>query len=46
MFCECKTLKYFPDLAKWNKEKVFDMSNMFSGCLNLRFLPDLTQWKI
>ena len=46
MFQSCISLKSFPDISKWNTNKVTDMSCMFNECSELLFLPDISNWKL
>ena len=44
MFKGCSSLKYLPDLSKWNTEKVINISSMFDGCSSLFSLPNISKW--
>ena len=44
MFYKCKSLKYLPDISKWNTNNVNDMSEMFSKCESLKYLSDISKW--
>ena len=44
MFWNCSSLKYLPDISKWNIDNVTDMSNMFLNCSSLKYLPDISKW--
>ena len=44
MFYNCKSLKILPDLSKWNKKVIHDMSKMFFNCKSLTYLPNISCW--
>ena len=45
MFRNCSSLKYLPDISKWNTYNVTDMRNMFNNCSSLQYLPDISKWR-
>ena len=44
MFYFCKSLKYLPDISRWNTFNVKNMSYMFYNCSSLQSLPDISKW--
>ena len=46
MFSHCKSLKFLPDISKWNTSNVVDMSSMFLYCESLKSIPVITKWDI
>ena len=32
LFAGCSSLKYLPDISKWNIQNTTDISNLFAGC--------------
>ena len=44
LFSGCSSLKYLPDISKWNIEKMKDIGAMFLGCTSLIELPDISKW--
>ena len=44
LFAGCSSLKYLPDISKWNIEKTKNISHMFLGCTSLIELPDISKW--
>ena len=44
MFSVCKSLKYLPDISKWNIENVTNMQNIFEYCSALLSLPEISAW--
>ena len=46
MFLECNSLKYLPDISRWNTSKVINMGFMFDKCNSLSSLPDISKWDI
>ena len=42
----CSLLTLFPDISKWNTQKVSDMSWMFSFCSELSSLPEISKWNM
>ena len=45
IFCNCITLIYLEDIARWNMTNVTNISYFFYHCLSLRTLPDISRWK-
>ena len=41
LFAGCSSLKYLPDISKWNLENTENISNLFLGCSSLIELPDI-----
>ena len=41
---ECSSLKYLPDISKWNTSKFNNMKSMFNKCNSLLTLPDISKW--
>ena len=46
MFDRCKSLSLFPDISKWNIDKVTNMNGIFMGCESLFSLPDISKWNM
>ena len=46
MFEDCHSLKFLPDISKWNTRNVTNMWRMFTCCINLKCLPDISKWNI
>ena len=46
IFAGCSSLKYLPDISKWNTTNVFYMSDLFNGCSSLISLPDISGWNV
>ena len=44
LFTSCNSLKYIPDISKWNTFNVVNMESIFSFCYSLESLPDLSKW--
>ena len=44
LFAGCSSLKFLPDISKWNIEKTKDLSLLFCGCTSLIELPDISHW--
>ena len=44
MFHECESLKYFPDISKWDTKNVTTMKYLFDDCTSLISLPDISKW--
>jgi len=42
IFSGCSSLKYLPDISKWEINKSPDISVMFAGCTSLISLPDIS----
>ena len=45
VFGECSSLKYLPDISKWNTTNVKQMIGLFYKCTSLSILPDISNWK-
>ena len=43
LFSKCSSLKYLPDISKWNTKKVTNMLGMFYNCSSLKYLPDISK---
>ena len=43
-FLFCKSLKYLPDISKWDTRNVQDFGEMFHECSSLKKLPDISKW--
>ena len=43
MFSKCSSLKYLPDISKWNTENVIYMDYLFSDCSSLESLSDISK---
>ena len=37
----CSTLKTLPDISKWNKDNITNISGLFFNCYSLKQLPDI-----
>ena len=46
IFQDCESLKYLPDISKWNTNNVNNMSSMFKNCSSLLDLPNISKWNI
>ena len=46
MFSGCTSLKYLPDISKWDTNNIQFMDDLFSNCLSLKSLPDISKWNI
>jgi len=46
LFLECSSLKFIPDISKWNIENVNDISCLFYKCSSLISLPNISKWNI
>ena len=46
MFSRCESLKSLPNISRWNKVNVMNMSSMFSHCKSLENFPKILSWKI
>ena len=44
LFARCSSLKYLPDISKWDIKNSTDISIMFAGCTSLLSLPDISKW--
>jgi len=44
VFKDCKSLKYLPDISKWNTSNVIDIIGLFLQCKSLEKLPDISIW--
>ena len=44
MFSECSNLSSLPDLSKWEKKNVEDLSFLFYSCKSIKSLPDISKW--
>jgi surface protein len=44
MFYSCSSLKFIPDISKWDTTNVKDLSHMFHGCSSITSLPDISEW--
>jgi len=44
LFCECSSLLSFPDISKWNTDKITNMKGTFANCSNITKYPDLSKW--
>ena len=44
LFAGCSSLKYLPNISKWNIENTTDISFMFAGCTSLICLPYISNW--
>ena len=44
LFSGCSSLKYLPNISKWNLKNTTDISLMFAGCTSLIYLPDISNW--
>ena len=44
LFAGCSSLKFLPNISKWNIEKSTNISFMFAGCTSLISLPDISNW--
>ncbi len=42
MFSGCSSLKFLPDVSKWDTHNVKNMSKMFNGYNSLISLPDIS----
>ena len=42
LFAGCSSLKYLPDISKWNIGKAQNIRSMFLGCTSLIELPDIS----
>ena len=45
IFSGCSSLKYLPNISKWNTVNVKNISLLFCGCSSLKELPDISKWK-
>jgi surface protein len=45
LFSGCSSLKYLPNISKWDIKNSTDISYMFAGCESLIYLPDISNWK-
>ena len=43
VFYNCESLKYLPDISKWNTNNVNNMSYMFYYCELLKYLPNISK---
>ena len=46
LFRRCKSLKYIPDISKWNTENVLDIGGLFYECSSLKEIPDISKWNV
>ena len=46
LFFGCSSLKYLPDISRWNISNTINIEYLFHDCSSLEFLPDLSKWKI
>ena len=44
LFCGCSSLKYLPDISKWNISNVTNLFGIFYECSSLYCLPDISKW--
>ena len=44
LFAGCSSLKYLPNISKWNIKNTTDIRLMFAGCTSLIYLPDISNW--
>ena len=44
LFYKCSSLKYLPEISKWDLNKVNNIDHIFSDCSSLNSLPDLSKW--
>jgi surface protein len=45
LFAGCSSLRFLPDISKWNLENVRCINNLFLGCTSLIRLPDISKWE-
>ena len=46
LFYECSSLKYLPDISKWEMKNVKYIDNIFKNCSSLLSIPDISKWNI
>ena len=46
LFSECCSLKYLPDISKWNTSNLIKIDYILYGCSSLEYLPDISKWNI
>ena len=44
LFYGCSSLKFLPDISKWDTSRVTNMQYMFCFCSSLKLLPDISNW--
>ena len=44
LFAGCSSLKYLPNISKWNIDNVIRIDRLFFGCRSLIELPDISKW--
>ena len=44
LFSGCSSLKFLPNISKWNLENSTNIASMFAGCTSLITLPDISNW--
>ena len=42
IFYNCSSLKYLPDISKWDTNNVINMNGLFYICSSLEKLPDIS----
>ena len=44
VFQECSSLKFLPDISKWNTNNLTAVQGLFLNCSELISLPDISLW--
>ena len=45
MFSDCKSIKHFPNMIKWEVKKLKTANSMFKNCSSLEWFPTIGHWK-
>ena len=46
MFSGCESLRYLPNIAIWDMNKVENIEGLFMNCSSLLLIPDISKWNI
>ena len=46
LFSYCSSLKFLPDISKWNINNIINFNFVFFHCSSLKSLPDISKWNI